>query len=263
MRAVLLVLIAVSMMACGGGQHAAIPGGSTGPTDTTTPPPPNPRDPDPTNPGGSSGPNWPNGATVNLIVPEVNSLEQYTGRPMNFPSGTPIVAKLNIDLNDVASGDRETYGGGIRIGYAEPQNGTFVFKEAFFESGLTLQEAQYNEFQNFSGKTVIRIFAEDLYGAVLLVLDQFDDNNNVGGAVYFHNFTPTYAQKPLPPTGRCWFIKIGPYDCRDFLVGSGDDDDKNISMGSSIYPNRVKNGEPFYKKLGTFQGLDGVKAFGL
>ncbi|MCB0411829.1 MAG: hypothetical protein KDD22_04845, partial [Bdellovibrionales bacterium] len=51
------------------------------------------------------------------------------------------------------------------------------------------------------------------------------------------------------PQTYCWFISLGPYDCRAWTDGNGVDSDK------AVLPD---NG---YKKLGDFEGLNLKKAF--
>src|SRR5687767_15055425 len=110
MRGTALLLITMFLMSCGGGQRAAVPGGSgtTNPGTPGTPVTP-PRDPQPPAPGGPTGFNWPTGATTNLVVPDVSILEQYTGRPMNFPAGAPVTIKFNVDVRNVSPSTDEIY----------------------------------------------------------------------------------------------------------------------------------------------------------
>ncbi|MEQ1878725.1 MAG: hypothetical protein ABL958_18935, partial [Bdellovibrionia bacterium] len=177
--------------------------------------------------------------------------------------GTPVDMKINVDMYDVSQTSVPAYGGLIRIGYVEPGYGSLLYyHEGVFEAGNSVLESGYNGWMQFGAKLVLRAFFEDRFGSLLMVVDGVDDVGLMSGSIYFHNFGSTYAQKPIGPQARCWLIKIGPYDCRDYLVGSGDDNKKNVVMSSAIYPYRVKDGVSTYKKLGTFSGLDGSKAFG-
>lgn len=262
MRALLLVTFLLVLAACGGGQHADVPSGP-GSGDGTAVPTPTP-DPNATPTPAPSNPyNWTSGAVADFIVPDVSVLEQYVGRPLNFPSNQAVEMKINVDMYDVSTSSVAAYGGLIRIGYVEPgAGGLQYYHEGVFTAGGSEFEAGYNRWTTFGNQMVLRAFLEDRFGSILLVVDGVDDQGMLNGSIYFHNFGSTYAQKPPAPNGRCWLIKVGPFDCRDFLVGSGSDDSKkNVVMTSSVYPNRVKSGTPTYIKLGNFTGLDGSKAF--
>ncbi|MBK9039787.1 MAG: hypothetical protein IPL83_11600 [Bdellovibrionales bacterium] len=68
----------------------------------------------------------------------------------------------------------------------------------------------------------------------------------MGGKVYFKNFGLTYA--PHPPT-RCWFVSLGPYDCRAWKT------DRSVDTTRSIYP------DSDYVELGSFAGMVLDEAF--
>src|SRR4029079_19613800 len=132
-----LTLLIVS--SCGSGQRAAVPNGVANGTVPT------PR-PNPSGGGGSGSPlpgdpgtlNWTTGATADLTVSDVSVLQQYTGRPIHFPSGTPITLRLNVDLRNVSPDAQKLYGGAMRIAYSEPDyNGNHVYLEDLFDAGTS------------------------------------------------------------------------------------------------------------------------------
>lgn len=162
---------------------------------------------------------------------------------------------VNVNLKEVPS--RGTYAGEVRIHY---KSGSQEY-EAVLKSGTKTYEGQdyfkYNYWFNFQGKKVFSAFFEDLYGSIILVVNQSVDlgdgggASEVGGSIWYKNFTKSFATYDagagwsvvLP----CWFRTIGPYDCRSFTVMNK----------TALLPD---NG---YKKLGTFSNMNKLKAFNL
>jgi hypothetical protein len=162
---------------------------------------------------------------------------------------------INVNLKEVPT--RGTYAGEVRIHYKHSTQNY----EATLKSGTKTYDGndyfKYNYWFNYQGKKVFSAFFEDLYGAIVLVVDKSVDlgdgggASEIGGSVWYKNFTKSFATYDagsgwsvvLP----CWFRTIGPFDCRSFSVM-----DK-----SALIPN---NG---YIKLGTFTNMSKLKAFNL
>ena len=70
--------------------------------------------------------------------------------------------------------------------------------------------------------------------------------DKVSGSVWFKNFTLTYA--PHPPT-HCWFVSLGPYDCRAWRAEHG------VNTTAAVLP------DSGYVKLGSFSELSLEEAF--
>jgi hypothetical protein len=181
------------------------------------------------------------GSTASFQVTSLNVMSEYTGRPMNNPQ------QIEVNLNLAKYGD--STGGTVRISYSD--NGYRY--EGYFTAGHSEAESQYNKWFTKSGKKVWHGFFEDYLGAIVVVIDGVTDLGDGGtadqtatGSVWFKNFGYTYA--PRPPAW-CWFVSLGPYDCRAWKDGNG------VATTRSVNPD---NG---YKKLGTFSGLDLNGAF--
>lgn len=194
----------------------------------------------------------------NVVTWQPVSLAEMNSFVMLHPLNAPYNYRLTVDLQDIGSG---RYAGSVKVGYYD--NGQYF--EGVFESGsgynqvsyhnldVGKSEAEFNQWFMYGGKRVFHGFFQDAYGAVMLVIDDGIDLGDgggltmVSGSIWYKNFTTSYAyQSPE----KCWFIRIGPYDCRTF-VGPGD----VINTTSALYPG---NG---YRKLGTFTGLDKPRAF--
>jgi len=178
------------------------------------------------------------GSTADLNVASLDILSDYTGRAMNNPTN------IKVNVNFVKIGDN-SYGGHVTISYTE--NG--ALKEGYFTTGASEQEARYNVVLNTSnGQRAFHAVLEDFRGGLVIVVDEFTDLGDgngaediVGGSVYYKNFGLTYA--PHPPT-RCWFVGIGPYDCRPWPTTGTE-----MNTYQSLAPNAG------YIKLGDFHNL--------
>lgn len=207
--------------------------------------------------GVTNGYSYQSGATASFVPDSLAMMTAYVGtHPLNQPSQF----LLNVNLTDVGEGK---FGGVVQISYFD--NGSYY--NGYFETGSgTVQvsyknrdagkpNAEFNQWFAYQGKNVFHGFFQDKYGAIMLVVDDslgLGDGGlpeEVNGSIWFKNFALTYAQQSLE---KCWFIRIGPYDCRTFL-----DSNDNIATTSALYPS---NG---YQKLGKFTGLNVKKAFNL
>lgn len=213
------------------------------------------------------------GHTVDFQFDSIATLNTYVQmHPVNDPKNM----KMNIQLTQLTNTNgvpNGRYAGRVMLGYYDTGN----YYIATFDSGYGYNqvsyknqttgkpEAEFNQwFQkvlNSTNTLVFHGFFQDRYGAIVLVIDGGVDQGDgsgyttVNGSVYFKNFGVGYAtQSPE----KCWFIVTGPYDCRSFLTGSGARDEKRVSTTSAIYPSTSDG----YQRLGTFQALDKIRAFG-
>lgn len=205
-----------------------------------------------TDPGSDTDTNT-TGATADFHISSFAEFNSYVAtRPLNNPTNV----KISVELQHV--GDLR-YGGRVAISYND-NNQLF---QGWLESGLGRNqsydgglnngayEAQYNYWFNYQGKTVYNGFFQDTIGAVVLVIDGTQNQGDgqggglVSGSLWYKNFAQVLASQG--PMRKCWFITLGPYDCR-----SG-----TVLIKSNPYPSDG------YKLLGTFSGLDMHKAFGL
>lgn len=199
-------------------------------------------------PGEGPGDNWEYGGTAEMsIVGGLSNFSEYTGRTMN------IVEDLKINVNMTKYGDG--YGGTVSISYLEKyyQDDTGTVREGSFTAGSSDKSAKYNRWFTSNGQTVFHAVLEDYMGGLVIVIDEFVDLGDggpvtdlVGGTVWYKNFGLTYA--PHPPT-YCWFVSLGPYDCRPWPSG----EDMNTFMS--------KDPQAGYIKVGRFSGLSLDEAF--
>ena len=181
------------------------------------------------------------GASAPLHITSISRMSEYTGRPMNSPQD------IQMTMNVVRYG--EAFGGTIRVSYTD--NGQL--REGFFTAGHSAEESKYNIWFQKDGKDVWHGFFEDYIGAIVVVIDGVTNLGDGGGnesyasgSIWFKNFGYTYA--PRPPSW-CWFVSLGPYDCRAWKSG------REVNTTAAVNPD---NG---YKKLGIFSDLDLNKAF--
>lgn len=223
------------------------------------------------------------GATVDFQFENVATLNNYVQmHPLNDPQNM----KMNVELRKrtFTSGTTaiDTYEGRVYLGYYDTGN----YYIATFESGYGVNgvknpdspstfnkpESQFNRWfpatVNSSNIIVFHGFFQDRYGAIMLVIDGGVDSGDgsgytsVNGSVYYINFPVGYASQSPE---KCWFISIGPFDCRTFVTSN------QVQTTSAVYPFGVSSktpvtqrgyNSPGYQRLGTFQGLDKIKAFG-
>ena len=234
--------------------------------------------------------------TINYLDRTAMSTYAST-HPLNNPRNPQVGVKL-FKTSDV--GGNGGYAGTVQIGYEDNGQyyiGRFSTADAFTPTGSTANagiknmykgkhHAIYNKWytDTTTGKRVFHGFFEDDFGAVMLVVeDSIDQGDGAGatqmtGSIWFKNYYntpyPRYQTKDVVP---CWFITAGGYDCRTLLVKVGSDKDGDIQTTSALLPTASKyapgaDTHPYHqgqdagpargwKKLGTFNGLDVVKAF--
>jgi hypothetical protein len=204
--------------------------------------------------GGQPGQHWQWGASAAFEFVDPYTALEYSGRAMNNPKEV----KINVRLEKRGNG----FGGYLAVSYKDDGNvyreGVFVNGSSYFPNTSLVDAARYNVWATFPEGSGFHGFFQDTIGAVVLVVDQFFSEGDGqppttgGGKLYFKNFTaPPYYGSPYPysPT-HCWFISLGPNDCRAWKSGNG------VNTLQSRYPDQG------YKLLGSFQGLDLKKAFG-
>lgn len=192
---------------------------------------------------------WSQGGTASF-VPESN--EEFNLWVASHPVD-PKEIFINVNLKEVPT--RGTYAGEIKIHYKHSTQNY----EATLKSGTKTYDGndyfKYNYWFNYQNKKVFSGFFEDLYGSIVLVVDQDLDlgdgggASEIGGSVWYKNFKKSFAAYDAGASWSvvlpCWFRTIGPYDCRSFTVM-----DK-----SALIPNNA------YIKLGTFTNMNKLKAF--
>jgi hypothetical protein len=143
-----------------------------------------------------------------------------------------------------------------------------------------LNHAAYNRWFSYGGQTVFHGFYADPYGAIMLVitggLDLGDGNgiSSLNGEIWFKNYYSSAAAYNYPnPNGTpCWFLSLGQYECRTFLV-NGDSGYGNLVTTSALTPDQsqyTQNKNIYvpatpargWQKLGTFTGLNRIQGFG-
>ncbi len=208
--------------------------------------------PEGSGPGEGPGDNWEYGATAQFQLHSLERLMEYTMQARNNPTNI----RINVNLTN-KGGNR--YGGTVAISYTDSGQ----YYEGFFTSGDSEGDNRYNIWFTKNGKNVYHGFFEDYYGAIVLVVDEMESGGDgqapdqASGRVYFKNFDLAYAPNPLygslpgwgNPRTYCWFISIGPYDCRSWKSGNDVDTTRDINPDSG------------YKLLGSFSGLDVEDAF--
>ncbi len=197
------------------------------------------------------------GASAAFVPDSIAVLTQYAAtHPLNAPSNF----KMNVNVSDIGSG---RYGGVVQISYYDNGNyyngyfatGTGTVQTSYKNIDTGKPTAEFNQWFASGGKQVFHGFFQDQYGAVVLVVDDSLTSGDgglpseVNGSIWFKNFTPTYASQSPE---KCWFIQIGPYDCRTFVGSNG-----GVDTTSALYPSSA-NG---YVRLGTFTGLNVKSAF--
>lgn len=160
-----------------------------------------------------------------------------------------------INVNLVKASGKSTYYGEVKIRYQHSNNTYEATLRTETGSYKGQDFYQYNYWFANQGKSVFSAFLEDQVGAIVLVVNQFLDLGDGGGAseisgeVWFKNFTSSFATFDQGSAWSivlpCWFRSIGPYDCRS----------DTVMNKSALYPS---NG---YQKLGDFSNMSKLKAF--
>ena len=204
----------------------------------------NPRDPHEPDPDEEDPEKTKYGGTVDFNVISDYVYSDFVGAPMTVPEN------IVVNINLVSYGDN--YEGRLNIIYEGDNGKSYKYPH---ETGGTTEAIKYNKFIAYSNTEVKfrAVFSDNEHGAVALVIDQWAPGTGDGnpptarGSVWYKNFGQTWA--PHPPK-ECWFVSIGPYDCRPWPSGHGMDD-------SSVRPTSNSG----YKLLGRFSNLRLEEAF--
>lgn len=214
------------------------------------------------------------GHTVDVILEGFNHedkvyiLSQFVGdaHPID-----PVDFRLNVQLIPYTWNNKTIYAGNLKLGYydytgscAATGNYCIANLETGFGSNgnqahpyYGMPDFVFNQWFLWQGKQVFHAFFQDMVGAVVLVVDGGNDLGDGGGyttvkgSIWFKNFQTTVA--PERPEDKCWFHPLGPYTCQTFKNSQG------LVVTTSRLEPSLNDG---YRKLGTFSGLDKVKAFG-
>jgi len=199
------------------------------------------------------------GSTATFVPDSIGVLTQYAA---THPLNAPTKFQVNVNLSDIGSG---RYGGVVQISYYD--NGNYY--NGYFDAGSGTVQASYHnidtgkvtaEFNQWfasGGKQVFHGFFQDQYGAIVLVVDDSLASGDgglpteVNGSIWFKNFAATYASQS---SEKCWFIQIGPYDCRTFIGSNG-----GVNTTSALNPSTADG----YVRLGKFTGLNVKSAFNI
>ncbi len=180
--------------------------------------------------------------------------EMFFKSPINKPQNL----RFGMDVSKQGDG----YGGNVWVTFEDGGVTRKAMMSTRHPSYPGTANTKHNIWFDYNGKNAFHGFFQDLYGAMVIVIDSTIDLGDgqpsalVGGSVWFQNFGPVGIQGPLK---MCWEISIGPFDCRTFLVGS------KVVTASALYPNNYGNDsipdrQP-YRKLGDFGGMLRSEAF--
>ena len=203
--------------------------------------------------GGGVGTNPVNGANSVSLATSYQEMNAYVGmRPLNDVTDVKVTVDLTKD-------SRDRYSGMVVISYLDngvPYQGVFQSGNGEnigikYANGNKMYEHDYNYWWVDHGAPVFSGYFQDQWGGVVLVIDRVTtqgNNDGVGktvlsGSVWYKNF-PTVSSTQSPYR-KCWFISLGPFDCRS----------TSVSSKNAIYPADT------YRKLGTFSGLSMSAAF--
>lgn len=201
--------------------------------------------------GASTAPQIGTNGTVVFTPVSKAVMEAYVA---SHPLNNPTDFRVTINLRHVGN---LRYGGDVKISYVDNGQtymGVFNAPEGVNSSDYALldagkMKAEYNYWHVLGGQTVFSGFFQDTYGGIVLTIENTvnlgdgQGSSTVSGSIWFRNFAYSFA--PQSTHRNCWFIYMGPYDCRS----------DSIISKSSLVPT---NG---YTKLGTFSGLVTSQAF--
>lgn len=200
-------------------------------------------------PGTGSGVAWQYGGTADLENVNIGRLADYLSWTPNNPQNL----KVNLNLIKMGNG----YGGTVALSFSDSgQNYVDYFTSKATKYGTVKSNSENNKYNIWfqkSGQTVYHGFFQDYYGAIIVVIDNVQDlgdgqgpSDLVDGSIWYKNHDMAYA--PISPTS-CWFVSIGPYDCRAWKSGDG------VDTKRAIYP------DAGYQKLGEFKGISLEESF--
>ena len=219
------------------------------------------------------------GVSGNINFEGANTMQEYrTGIRANHPIER---GRVYVDMN--REGNHRYYSGRIEVAFkVRRASGEDEVISQEFSSGYG-NDNRYNVWANFNGKLGFHAFFSDAWKGVILVIDevinvknertardQINLKNQLGsGSIWFKSFLSHHRNNqndcyeggnPIPigapgsppaPSKKCWFIGVGPYDCRAWPSGN-----IGVNTFQALEPRNS-----CYKKLGDFDGLNISKAF--
>lgn len=272
MIAVTLVTVTVLAVGCGKDSTGGMSAGSgVTAVPTTTPSP------------SASG-----SVNANVTIVSQAAFDNYIGWTSNTPTNVKVTLNLTKIANYAKTGGGTDYGygGTVTISFKDASGNSYSDSfTSMLQSGPNTvstesQNNQYNLLSTdypetnglpgyhgfFQGTTYCNgqawpagsvCYGQIFGGAVIIVLDSLGFNadgsgpTTGSGSIWYKNFVGTGPINGPVPGTSCWFISAGPYQCREWLSGSG------VATKRSIYP----DGTGGYQKLGDFTGLDLTAAF--
>lgn len=253
MKRLMILILAVAAVTTGAG--CAKKKGAA-----STPPAICERDCDPTNPGGGGGGpvEYGTGSEVPLNIVGLTRFKEFF---FQSPVYNPQNIRVGMGVGDEGGGG---YGGEVWVSFEDNGRTRSAVLSTYHPHGTGVSDASKNIWFTYNGQSVWHGFFQDVYGAVVVVIDNAfglgdgDPAAAVSGSIWFQNFG--YTGAPQGPLQMCWNISMGPYDCRTFIVGG------QVQTTSALYPNNYGNNsnpprQP-YRKIGEFYNMPRQQAMG-
>ena len=160
------------------------------------------------------------------------ALEAFWREPLNDPGDI----RIKVEFEEVSDTDPTQHEGELEISFVD----SAVTYEAGFVTGKGKGNTVYNTWFKKKRERVFHAIFQDeecptdnetawdgvtnkCVGGLVFVIDQMIDDGDdiddldhadVGGAVWYKNFPTT---RSAHPPKRCWFVSLGPFDCRPWL----------------------------------------------
>ncbi len=223
------------------------------------------------------------GTSAPITVTSESTFEDFRlGEPVNSMDDIEDL-RVYVKLSKTGS---NYYGGDVTIAYWD-RGRERPERKIEFSSGSG-GNAKYNVWFRKNNRDYYHGFFQENYGAIVFVIDsvtpvvqnpdspttnvlysgsiwvmQFRTtfrgrnscNNQDQKYVFDHNkYLSSIGEETIPTLAeknrKCWFLTTGPYDCRTWRNGKG------VNTFKAVNPD-----DQCYSKMGTFQGLDILKAF--
>lgn len=192
------------------------------------------------------------GGTADLEVTS-QSMYNYLGYHTNELTDVKVNINLTHYQDRESKRDYSGWGGVVTIAFKDDGVQYYdSFSSLVNPYGMVHTNGRNNQYNNWftkNGQQYWHGFFQDQYGAIVVVLDEVVDlgdgqgPQSVSGEIWVKNHPLAYA--PLSPTS-CWFVSLGPYDCRTWKSGEG------MNSTQSVYPLAADG----YTKVGEFNDLD-------
>ena len=220
------------------------------------------------------------GTSAPITITDEAAFEDFRlGEPVNRMDDIEDL-RIYVKLSKASS---KYYAGDVTIAYWDSGRER-PERKIEFESGSG-DNAKYNVWFIKNSKEYFHGFFQEAHGSIVVVIDSITPvvpnpdnpapNTLYNGSIWVMQFRTTFnrknscnnheqkyifeynktAPKPIPTlaerTRKCWFITSAAYDCRTWRKGNG------VDTFKYIYPTSC------YKKMGSFKGLDILKAFNI